>query len=250
MHRDFGRIPGADVHETPDLLWYTTPSTHSWFNGASRCSLDSGVVDGAIEEVVREVHARGRNVLWHVGPRSRPVDLPRRLEAAGFEKSSAVAMVLPIDALRPSETDRRLVVTPARSRSELMDWLNAFDRAFDMEPRGAQHPALEPFAVLALDPETPTELFVGRFDGEPVSSSIAFQGGGAVGLYGVGTDPTFRGRGFGGAVTAAAIQWGKARGEQFAILHATEIGEPVYRRLGFEAIGEKSDFFLPAPSSA
>jgi len=51
-------------------------------------------------------------------------------------------------------------------------------------------------------------------------------------------------------VTAAAIQWGRARGEQFAILHATEIGEPVYRRLGFEAIGEKSQFLLPAPSSA
>ena len=159
-------------------------------------------------------------------------------------------MVLPIEALRPSETDRRLVVKPARSRAELMDWLNTFDRAFEIEPRGAEHPWLEPFAVLALDPKTPTELFVGRFDGEPVSTSLGFQGGGAVGLYGVGTDPKFRGRGFGGALTAAAVQWGQARGEQFAILHATEMGEPLYRQLGFVAIGEMSDFLLAAPSAA
>jgi hypothetical protein len=45
MHRDFGRIPGAEVHETPDLLWYTVPSVNSWLNGASRCSLDPAAAD-------------------------------------------------------------------------------------------------------------------------------------------------------------------------------------------------------------
>ena len=41
MQRDFARIPGTTVHDDPDLLWYTTPGSNSWLNGASRCDLGS-----------------------------------------------------------------------------------------------------------------------------------------------------------------------------------------------------------------
>jgi GNAT superfamily N-acetyltransferase len=129
----------------------------------------------------------------------------------------------------------------------LLDWLQAWDLAIGVEPRRDQHPWLEPWRYLALPPDTPTELFVGRFDGEAVASSLAFVGGGAVGLYGVGTVPGYRGRGFGGALAAAAVEWGRGRGERYAILHSTEIGEPVYRRLGFRPVGELTQLVLRPP---
>jgi GNAT superfamily N-acetyltransferase len=249
MHRDFARIPGAEVHDTPTLLWYTCPSINSWYNGASFSNLERSEADAAIAAVVRDIHARGRNVMWHVGPRSQPADLGRRLEAVGFEVSTDVSMILPIEALNRTMTGPGFVVTAVRTRVELDEWLFAFDLAFEIEPRREHHPWIEPLAAVALDPATPTELFVGRVDGAPVATSVGFQGGGAVGLYGVGTVPTFRGRGFGGAVTEAAIDWGRERGEAHAILHATEMGEPVYRRLGFQAVGELNQYDLPAPAN-
>jgi predicted acetyltransferase len=79
-------------------------------------------------------------------------------------------------------------------------------------------------------------LPVARVDGRAVATSLGFVGGGAVGIYGVGTVPDARGRGYGSAVTLAAMDWGAEKGADLAILHATELGEPVYRRLGFEAV--------------
>jgi GNAT superfamily N-acetyltransferase len=249
MHLDYARIPGAEVHDTPTLLWYTCPSINSWYNGASFSNLDPSEADAAIAAVVGDIHPRGRNVMWHVGRRSRPVDLGRRLAAAGFEVESGVAMILPIETLNRTITEHGFVVTAVRTRAELDEWLLTFDVAFEIEPRREHHPWIEPLSAVALDPATPTELFVGRLDGEPVVTSLGFQGGGAIGVYGVGTVPAFRGRGFGGAATQAAIDWGRERGEGYAILDATEMGEPVYRRLGFQAVGQLDQYLLPAPAN-
>jgi GNAT superfamily N-acetyltransferase len=248
VHRDFVRVPGAEVHDEPNLLWYTAPCMNSWLNGASRSMLDAGAADAAIERVVTTIHGLGRPIKWHVGPSSKPVDLARRLEARGLEyQGAATSMVLEIAELARSSTDPRFVISAARTRSDVLDWLEAWDLAIEVEPRRDQHPWLEPWTHLALPPETPTELLVGRFDGEPVATSLAFVGGGAVGLYGVGTAPDYRGRGFGGAISAAAVEWGRGRGERIAILHATTMGAPVYRRLGFQPVGEVTDWVLPPP---
>ncbi len=247
VHRDFARVPGAEIHDERDLLWYTAPSKNSWLNGASRSSLDDTAADAAVERVVAAIHGLGRNLMWHVGPSSTPADLSRRLEARGFEGSVDRSMVLEVADLTHSPTDPRFSVSRVRTRPDLLDWLHAWDLAIEIEPRGDQHPWLEPFAHLALPRETPTELLLGRLGGEPVSTALAFVGGGAVGLYGVGTAPDRRGHGFGGAITAAAIDWGRARGEGFAILHATPMGESVYRRLGFQVVGELEQWVLAAP---
>jgi predicted acetyltransferase len=90
-------------------------------------------------------------------------------------------------------------------------------------------------------------LFVGRVDGRAVTTSLALIGGGAVGIYGVGTGPDFRGKGYGSAVTLAAMDWGRESGADLAILHATEAGEPVYRRLGFEALCTVTQWLAKAP---
>jgi GNAT superfamily N-acetyltransferase len=247
LQRDFTRLPGAEVHDDPGLLWFTAPSRNAWLNGASRSALRAEDADAAIERVITTIHAHGRPLMWHVGPTSMPIDLSRRLEAHGFEGSVDVSMVLDIPELVPQATDPRFVISAARTRSDVLDWLQAWDLAIGVEPRGDRHPWLEPWTHLALPPATPTELFVGRIDGEPVASSLAFAGGGAVGLYGVGTAPDHRGHGFGGAVSAAVVEWGHGRGERWAILHSTEMGEPVYRRLGFRPVGHLEQWVLRPP---
>jgi len=63
----------------------------------------------------------------------------------------------------------------------------------------------------------------------------------------VGTVPEFRGKGYGSAVTLAAMDWAREMGEELAILHATEMGKPVYRRLGFEAHCTITQWLAKAP---
>jgi GNAT superfamily N-acetyltransferase len=68
---------------------------------------------------------------------------------------------------------------------------------------------------------------------EPVASSLVFFDTDVAGVYFVSTVPEHRRRGIGSAITTAAPTGARGRGCKAAILHATEMGFPVYRRLGF-----------------
>src|SRR3989442_15829226 len=48
------------------------------------------------------------------------------------------------------------------------------------------------------------------------------------------TEPGHRGEGHATRVVRAAIRWAKARGIPVMLLHASDFGEPIYRRLGFD----------------
>jgi GNAT superfamily N-acetyltransferase len=59
----------------------------------------------------------------------------------------------------------------------------------------------------------------------------------------VNTDPAWRGRGIGQAMTAAALHAAAHRGATQAGLDSTEAGLSIYLRLGFEVVGRTTQFF-------
>ena len=60
---------------------------------------------------------------------------------------------------------------------------------------------------------------------------------GLAGLYGTGVVPAARRQGVGAALTVAACDHARALGCHYATLNATDMGAPVYRRVGFESLG-------------
>ena len=63
-----------------------------------------------------------------------------------------------------------------------------------------------------------------------------------VGVYMVATLPEERGKGYGVALTAAAIE---AAPHLPAVLQASDMGQPVYRRLGFQDISSYALWYKP-----
>jgi len=61
----------------------------------------------------------------------------------------------------------------------------------------------------------------------------------------VNTDPGWRRRGVGRAMTAAALEAARARGASQACLDASDSGLPVYRGLGFDVLGRTRRFSSP-----
>jgi hypothetical protein len=53
----------------------------------------------------------------------------------------------------------------------------------------------------------------------------------------LGVVPRARGRGAGTALTEACVDWLRGRGAETVLLHATDVGRPVYERIGFVAEG-------------
>ncbi|MDP9385215.1 MAG: GNAT family N-acetyltransferase, partial [Actinomycetota bacterium] len=86
-------------------------------------------------------------------------------------------------------------------------------------------------ALLGLDELT---LWLARRRGESAGAVAAFAGGGAIGIYYLATLPAHRGHGVARALMAAALA---AHPSATVTLTATAAGEPLYRRLGFDAVG-------------
>ncbi len=89
------------------------------------------------------------------------------------------------------------------------------------------------------------EHYIGVFEGRAVgSSSLAF-GGGVAGVHNVATVPEARKRGFGEALTWHAMARGAARGCDMAALQASEMGQPIYERMGFRVVSRYRTFHRP-----
>jgi ketosteroid isomerase-like protein/GNAT superfamily N-acetyltransferase len=75
--------------------------------------------------------------------------------------------------------------------------------------------------------------YVGYANGTPAAAAAVYVTHGVAGIGWVGTRPDYRGRGFGEAVTWAAIHEGFRRGASFANLQASPMGRAIYERMGF-----------------
>ncbi len=86
--------------------------------------------------------------------------------------------------------------------------------------------------------------YVGFADGVPVTTLITFPtAGDSVGVFNVATPAEHRGRGFGGAATAAAVREALDGGARWAWLQSSPEGYRVYQRIGFATL-EQWDFWL------
>jgi GNAT superfamily N-acetyltransferase len=91
--------------------------------------------------------------------------------------------------------------------------------------------------------------FLARVDGRPAAIAMTIVSRGIAGIYWVGTTEEARGRGLARALTATAVNAGFEMGAEIASLQASPMGEPIYRRMGFETIFNYRLFMQPAPEA-
>jgi ribosomal protein S18 acetylase RimI-like enzyme len=78
-------------------------------------------------------------------------------------------------------------------------------------------------------------LWLGRVEGKPVGAAMSYRTDEAVGIFGVTTIASMRRRGYGTALTRAAMLVDSGLP---SVLAPSPEGERLYRRLGFEHVGE------------
>jgi ribosomal protein S18 acetylase RimI-like enzyme len=130
---------------------------------------------------------------------------------------------------------------PVAGPDDAEDYARVAERAFDLSPDVARAIFAGPEGLLAPQ----VAAFVARSGGVPVACALTLLAEGIAGVYYVGTVPEARGRGLGElctrAVTAAAFD----RGARSVVLQASIMGEPLYRKIGYELLGYYRWYRLP-----
>jgi ribosomal protein S18 acetylase RimI-like enzyme len=90
-------------------------------------------------------------------------------------------------------------------------------------------------------------LFVGYAEGAPIATSMSIHTTHVTGIYNVGVSEAARRRGYGWAMTLAAIMAGVQAGCTIASLQSSPMGYPVYAAHGFRTLFGYRRFRIPRP---
>lgn len=133
--------------------------------------------------------------------------------------------------------DASLEIRPVGDDASFSDFATTVTESFDIPSEETS--ALFPPSALT---RPRTHFWVGYAEGQPVASSALIVIGDVAGINFIGTLGAFRGRGFGEQMTWAAVNGGAEAGCGVAVLQASEIGKPVYERMGFRDVTTYNTF--------
>ena len=238
MWRHFGRY-GGHVEEDDDVLIVTTGSPLATFNPAFVRHVP---VDALT--LVRRAIDRNEPVVLTINPGL--ADVERLVEAAlgtGLVANGRLpGMVLAdVTALGEVEPAAELDISSVEEDGPWDGYFDVLCSSFGVPPDAVR--ALLDRRIYLVDGVMALAGFV---DGVLVTTSMAFMTGDVVGVYNVATLPEWRRNRFGEAMTAAAVAWGRERGAEVAVLQASEMGYPIYERMGFREVVPYVQLVAPA----
>lgn len=241
-YRYLGRSPKAELHESSNLTRLFTGVPFPLMNTVIRTQLTRDKVDKVIEETVAYFKLKKvTSFSWWTEAGTQPTDLGKHLIAHGFTYSEgppgmAVDLLILNEDLR---TQPGLTIKRVEDAVALRKWVHTLMIGFGLSATG-----VDTFfdLLFSLGFDLPLPNYVGFLNGEPVAVAELFLGAGVVGIYGVVTIPEARRRGIGTALTLAPLREARAMGYRIGILHSSEMGLGVYRRLGFQECCQMSHY--------
>jgi GNAT superfamily N-acetyltransferase len=225
---------GGEVFDEPDLRFCASGIPISAWNRVVRATLTPETADDRIEWVIAQARARHVPFLWNVGPSMRPNNLGdylirHGLADAGDEPAMGVALATLPSALPLPEG---VAVERVRDLAALEQWVATMTDGFEAPPSFLES-QLRPIAHDTFDDHAAAHYYLASLHGEPVATAALTLTGGMAGIFSVTTVPAARRRGIGAAVTLAPLLDARAAGYQIGVLQASEMGYPVYQRIGF-----------------
>jgi ribosomal protein S18 acetylase RimI-like enzyme len=199
---------------------------------------------------------------WWTGGDTSPDDLEERLARRGLismeeqthelakgilsTQQGAPCMIAELAAMNEDilrQTPSSFFIKEASAEAELYDFKKVFVETYEI-PEWAGQAWVDATLTIGMG-KTPWKVFVGYLDREPVATNLLFNGGGVASVYAIATTPSARGKGIGAAITLKPLLDVRDReGYTYAVLFSTEMGVPVYRRIGFRMTDVRINRYL------
>jgi GNAT superfamily N-acetyltransferase len=244
--RLFSRLPGAELHESPDLLWIATDIPFAPFNGVLRTRLRPHAVDSTITTILQHFVRRQVPMLWLVTPSTHPADLGEHLVAHGLVPAvDDPGMALALHTLPPDlPTPTGVTVTLVDDAASLRAWASFAD------PPGVADALVAWGSAVGFAAERELYHYLGCLEGRPVATATLVLSAGVAGLYSVMTVPEVQRRGIGALMTVVPLRAARSRGYRVGVLQASPMGLPLYRRLGFHEYCRITGYLWQGPGAS
>ena len=145
--------------------------------------------------------------------------------------------VRPAGALPHAQGPLDLEIVRVSTAAEVAEFEDVSARGFGGEDASLATGTMHPASILA---DARMTMLTGRVGGNAVAAATTYRTETAVGIYGVTTIASARGRGYASALTRALIDPAAP-----AVLSPSPEAESLYRRLGFEPVGELRQWQRP-----
>lgn len=225
----------AELHDADGIRWFSFAGPIGDDPRATsvvRANLADGEAAAAIDALLDELRRRGRPAVWWVSRATRPANLGKRLLGRGLQAWPPwPGMAIELDLLPPPPEHDDFAVEVCRSSEQLADLVSVLE---PLGMRGIFTGAFERLAATrGLGADQSFQHFIGRLDsGRPVACASLCTAGDAAGVYAVAVAEDARRRGYGRAVSLAALQAGADHGHRFGVLQSSQMGFGVYRDIG------------------
>ena len=200
-----------------------------------RARLIPEIVEPVIRSAIERSQSHKVPICWYVSQTTKPVDLGNHLEKHGFiTEEPEIGMAINLSLINnglPMAPDLRIEVV--EDPEMLQTWCHTASSGFEM-PAFVGEAFHDIFLYLGLSISSPVHHYIGYLNGKPVATSTLYPGAGVTGIYDVSTLPKARRQGIGAAMTIHALQDARQRGYRIGILQASQMGLPVYKRIGFK----------------
>jgi len=232
------------VVDEPGVLLFAGDSDFpAYVNGAFRTD-DRVDADTVVERARSFFHERDRGFSFWVRELPVDADLARAAEGAGYGKVFDYPQMICRAPLEERAAPDGIEIRRVADAQGVADFAGVNAQAYTVygspieattsnfgRPRGflAPHNA----------------AFVAYLDGEPVAAAMTVLSHGIAGIYWVGTVEAARGKGIAEACTRVATNWGFDAGVPNVQLQGSPMGEPIYRRMGYDDL-YRYDFYLCA----
>ena len=229
-----GRASGSEEKNTEHIRWIIGGSPIGYHNAVVMATLPKDTVEMQVKASIDCMQKYGVPGTWHVGPSMTPRNISDSLIQYGFiYVGDDIGMAVEIDGLPEKvNTPPGFSIIQIQDASQLEIWRDTLGQGFGEGPKEARW-VTDIFAQLGYTGDTPWWHYLGYFDGQPVGTSTLFLDSSAAGVYFVTTVPQARRRGIGAAMTLFPLHEARKLGYWIGVLGASEMGYPVYRRLGF-----------------
>ena len=255
-------LPDSELVEGEKLSYHLAFPSNPMFKGVWRTRLSAGEADDVIDETLSWFKARQAPfIFWWTGPGTTPNDLGERLVARGLLSMEAqmqelapgivstelgapgmVADLRDMNEVALSQAPPGFTIEEVQDQTSLYDFKRVFIESYEI-PEWAGQAWVDATLRVGLG-HTPWKMVLGRLNGEPVATNMLFNGGGVASVYAVGTVPSARGQGIGGAITLKPLLEAREMGYRYVVLFATEMGVHAYERIGFRQCEARINRYL------